>query len=480
MGRRNQERRKAKAKERRQHTRARDQRPSGRAASDSFGSTSGSASRSAHAGHRSSPSTAPPREPEPSEWIWRAFEALRQHHEPPAQHAIRQLTAVAGPGTPEAGILAQMLLDCLAAAWEAGWQPADVHRLTERRLNAVACAVLCDAMVAQLAAFSPSTVHPRWHEQLLAVEATHWWEASAGFLHSRLRFTHGHREGVIDAAVRLAHLLSALPVLPRLDALPGTYEERRSNTSRTSVDQRILTRVRALLAKAESTNFEAEADTFTAGAQALMARHSIDVAMLADEERGEADGTEAVRIGIDRPYEKPKAWLLSVVAEANRCRVVWSGELGFATAVGFPADLQATETIFTSLLVQSAHAMAAQGSRTTPWGSSRTRSFRHSFLMSYAERIGERLSQVIREETCAAQERERSTQHATATGVPSHGRELVRVLAERTEEVEDATARLFPHVVSRSYSGGTDAEGWVAGRRAADTAHLGAGPALEP
>jgi hypothetical protein len=42
------------------------------------------------------------------------------------------------------------------------------------------------------------------------------------------------------------------------------------------LDQRMLDRVRALLAKAESTDFPQEADAFTARAQELMARHRID------------------------------------------------------------------------------------------------------------------------------------------------------------------------------------------------------------
>ena len=52
-----------------------------------------------------------------------------------------------------------------------------------------------------------------------------------------------------------------------------------------------------------------------------------------------------------------------------------------------------------------------------------------------------------------------ATQQLAASGGRGEaavGRELVRVLAERTEEVESATERLFPRAVSRSYSGGMD------------------------
>ena len=439
--------------------------------------------------------------PEPEsadELIWAVFGALRAGRPTRADQAIRALAVRVGPGSREVGVLTTMLHDCLSAAWDSGWQPADLHRLTERRLEDEACVLLRDAMAAHLATFSAARVHPRWHDQLTALDARCWWDPSGSYLDARLQRwgveAQAEASLVFGATIRLAHLLSTLPALPRLDALPGTYQERtgRAAASRAGVDPRILTRVRALLAKAESTTFEAEADTFTAGAQALMARHSIDAAMLAEQERLEADessgiggGTDAIRIGVDRPYEKPKAWLLSIVADANRCRSVWSEPLGFATVVGFPADLQATETIFTSLLVQSAQAMQLAGSRSTPWGSSRTRSFRHSFLMSYAERIGERLTQVIEEETRAAQERRAQVddgvdglREATAEPAQGAGRELVLVLAERSQEVAGATERLFPTVVTRNYSGGSDAEGWLGGRRAADTARLGAGPEL--
>ncbi|GAA2215822.1 hypothetical protein GCM10009850_112900 [Nonomuraea monospora] len=44
--------------------------------------------------------------------------------------------------------------------------------------------------------------------------------------------------------------------------------------------------------------------------------------------------------------------LLNLIAEANRCRVIWSQELRFATVLGFGADLTWVEMLFTSLLVQ--------------------------------------------------------------------------------------------------------------------------------
>ena len=131
-----------------------------------------------------------------------------------------------------------------------------------------------------------------------------------------------------------------------------------------------------------------------------MARYSIDHALLAAQSgrRGRPAG-----IPVDGPYEEPKGTLLNVIAVANRCRAVWSKDVGLMTVVGFPADLNAVELLFTSLLVQADTAMLRTGGKKDEFGRSRTRAFRQSFLVSYAIRIGERL--------------EEATAHATAEAV---------------------------------------------------------------
>ena len=228
--------------------------------------------------------------------------------------------------------------------------------------------------------------------------------------------------------------------------------------------------MRALLAKAESTSYEAEAETFTAGAQALMARHSIDAAMLAARERRRDDTPHGRRIGIDRPYESPKVSLLDVVARANRCRTVWSSGLGLVTVVGFEADLDAVETIFTSLLVQATRAMTSQGSRVTRTGQSRTRAFRQSFLTAYAWRIGARLQEATDHETRAAVDSQEPA--ATSAGGDRPGGVLVRILAQRASEVDDTVSAMFPELVHKPIGGASDAEGWSAGAAAANQATL--------
>ncbi|MGH8984416.1 MAG: DUF2786 domain-containing protein [Acidimicrobiia bacterium] len=225
----------------------------------------------------------------------------------------------------------------------------------------------------------------------------------------------------------------------------------------------MLARVRALLAKAESTTFPAEAEALSAKAQELMTRYSLDRAVVASEQ---GDDAAPVRRGIavEAPYADTKALLLSEVASANRCRTVWNREACVCTVVGFEADIEATELLFTSLLVQAGTAMRASGPVRDSAGRSRTRSFRRSFLLGFATRIGERL----REATTA------TTEQAEA----DHGVSLLPVLAGRSAQVDDAFGAAFPDLVSRSL-GATSGSGYFAGRLAADQASVVLHPEVE-
>ena len=226
------------------------------------------------------------------------------------------------------------------------------------------------------------------------------------------------------------------------------------------MDQRMLGKVRALLQKAESTEFPQEAEALTARAQELIARYNLDEALLEAKLGGvRPDGRP---VAVTHPYAGPKAMLLHVVAEANRCRSVWHRERGEATVLGFPSDLVAVELLFTSLLVQATSAMLQAGSRQDPSGRSRTKSFRHSFLSAYALRIGERL----REAT------ERMVNESTSA-------DLSPVLASRNAAVERSVAELFPKLRRYRGSSPTNADGWLHGRAAADQAALGHGELLD-
>jgi hypothetical protein len=357
------------------------------------------------------------------------------------------------------------LQQAVTSGWRQGWQPGEMVRQVERHFGAPQARLATDAVAAEMRAYAAATVDERWQAQMAALGAIVWWDRDDKYLDQWRDREHIGRQAAITCALETLFSLKVLPEMSRLCPLPGSATRgmlASERASERSADQRMLDRVRALLAKAESTEFPEEAEAYTARAQELMARHSIDEALLAAAARdrsgrpGEPSGR---RLFVDSPYEAAKAVLLDVISGANRCRSIWHKNLGLCTVVGFPADLEAVELLFTSLLVQATTAMIAAGSRQDAWGRSRTRSFRRAFLASYAQRIGERLAGA----TSAAE------RQAVAE---SPGTRLLPVLAARHRVVDDAFDVMFPDQTMTSAGSINDREGWISGRAAADLATL--------
>lgn len=366
--------------------------------------------------------------------------------------------------------------------WQRGWEPADLHGWAVRQSRDGLVEVLGDAMAADVARHAPVTVEPRWHDQLAEIGADVWWEAGTDHLSARARREPGGWVAVHSTVTLLVILLRLLPSLEQIAAVPGEARPRASSV--VELDQRVLSKVRLMLAKAESTTFEEEADAFTAAAQKLMSRHSIDRAMVEEAEPAEhrhrrVGGPVVTRVGVDRPYDRPKFTLLSAIAEANRCRALWNQQIGRGTVVGFEVDLRAVELLYASLLVQATAAMQAEGPRRTARGGSRTRSFRSSFLTGFALRIGERLQQAAaHEEAAAAAELAESGadpagERASRAGAGGASTSVALVLAARTQEVDDAVTERFPRLSTVRSRAAWDAEGYRSGRAAAEQARLG-------
>ncbi len=381
----------------------------------------------------------------------------------------------------------------VATAWQRGWQPAELARHFGRELSANHAAMVADMITAEMLGYADATVDARWAAQAAALEAAApgrgaWWGSDADYL--RARYALGRDAEFIvtvATAVETLHAFRHLPALERLLPLPGTARPAppqdpgaagaapasTAPAGTAPADERMLSRIRSLLAKAESTEFAEEAEALSARAQELMAKYSIDHALLAAE-TGQAETPGGRRIAVDNPYEAAKVTLLQTVAQANRCRVVWSRELGLVTVIGFPADLDAVELLFTSLLVQANTAMLRTGGKRDGSGRSRSRAFRQSFLLAYAVRIGERLSEAADHAEQAAVAEQRAAAGGTAAGVAVRkGADLVPLLAARHRAVDDAMAEMFGSKLTRSRSvRATDAEGWTSGRAAADLASL--------
>ena len=155
------------------------------------------------------------------------------------------------------------------------------------------------------------------------------------------------------------------------------------------------------------------------------------------------------------------------MADANRCRAVWNEALGFSTVVGFEADLEAVELLYTSLLVQATTAMTKAEAAQRAGGRKRTKTFRQSFLAAYAHRMGTRLAAAAAAETAdAAQTQAQAAAH------------LLPVLATARPGGHRRTDRMFPTTTTTRLRGVTDEAGWTEGTEAADRARLQERPRL--
>ncbi|QYC43127.1 hypothetical protein Nocox_27655 [Nonomuraea coxensis DSM 45129] len=220
-------------------------------------------------------------------------------------------------------------------------------------------------------------------------------------------------------------------------------------------EQRTLERVRKLLAKAERTDNEHERATFMAAASALMARHGID-ALPPGRDR-QAPGDRVVTL--PGPWAREKARLVSLVAQAVRCRplLIGRGDGGQRVHVfGFAADLERADLLATSLLLQMASGLA----RVRPPGDAVSpRAYRRSWLLGFTDEVYRLL--------CAAEAGAEADAAAAGTGT-------ALVLADRRAEVERAVAAHYPRVrMSVPRTSGTGYGDGVAAARHADLGRTG-------
>lgn len=423
--------------------------------------------------HRAAPRVDDPRFA--TEGFARLADALIHDEHALADQVLVALASLWDAGVPEAASSA--LRAATSAAWEHGWQPADFVHAVGRKATAIDRRLLIATAIADAPAWrAHPSADPLWIDQVDDLEAelppalaTTTAPATGGVV---LAWAKSEGLDAVDALLRAATLLGQLWRLPRLPPVgdpPSQWGTCRAGSRSgagpspvpAGIDGRILSRVRALLAKAESTEFAPEAEALTAKAQELMARYAIDQALVSSSDGSgrSADAPQSRRVLIHDPYAKGKSYLLAGVAEVNRCQAVWSKELGFSTVFGFAPDLAITDILYTSLVSQCSTAMlAASRNVASP------RSFRESFVLSFAIHIGERLATA----TAATVEEARA----------ELGDAFLPVLVARTEQVDAARDEAFPNLRSNTMRV-TDSRGWAAGQAAAELARLDVGKAVE-
>ena len=252
--------------------------------------------------------------------------------------------------------------------------------------------------------------------------------------------------------------------------------------SKKSVDDQLET-IRALLDKADSTTFRPEADAYLAKASQLLAQWGIDEALVwaRDGRTGTAEAPVERFIDVPGPYASAKMVLLNQVAEGCGCRCVQIGR-GKGALLGFSGDVRRAEALFTSLLMHASSDLAQTGSQAN---ASQTKQFRRSFLLSFAEGVGARLTASRAEEIRrrAEAEAEQAARNGNGNGSSADAADTVDlrspaastelVLADRDERVRDALKEHYPHLRYRYYSGASHTGGAAAGSRSADNAKLG-------
>ncbi len=390
-----------------------------------------------------------------------------------AMAVLHTREAAADPLDRPSARVAQVVRQLTESVLDSGWQPADLVHVVRREWT-IRASRLTIAFIAEHARrFDAPTRAPHpWLGQLqdlgvVDAELTTVVGGRGELIAAWARAERQHPEDALTVAVQFLAQLRQLPRLPISLTPPSQWGASNrgvmpASRSTEGIDAKALKLIRALLAKAEATTFDAEADAFTAKAQEMMTRHSIDAAVLASSAVGSrlAAGVESRRVHIDNPYAEEKASFLSAIADVNGVRSIWLPYAGLCTVMGFPVDLQLTDLLFTSLLVQatraSAAATAANRQLSTP-------SFRRAFIIAFAHRIAERL--------------EAARSHVAAQAAQEYGEGLLPVLASREAAVEAAYTEAFPNATTMR-NRNLNAAGWHAGRSAADAADIGAGASI--
>lgn len=163
----------------------------------------------------------------------------------------------------------------------------------------------------------------------------------------------------------------------------------------------IISKIQKLIAKAESTNHEAEADAFFAKAQELMMRHAIDEEALKAAGKQPTDELVEVVVNIKegQPATKSRQYFLSRVAQAMNCRVLVFSKMNATHVFGYKSEAEFVQLLYMSVELQSRRDVLRAIKKAKAehdlfmGGKFRPGVWRRSFIEAYLSRVGDRITE---------------------------------------------------------------------------------------
>lgn len=219
-------------------------------------------------------------------------------------------------------------------------------------------------------------------------------------------------------------------------------------------NENIVSKIQALLAKAERTDNEHESEAFFAKAQSLIVKYAVEQWQLTPEER-----EKIILKKIDLSPKRADYLLLNAVARANSVEFVVGaaprsrGRRGYLT--GYPSDIAFVESLTASLLLQRERELERAQAHKPSW--EHGKAFNHSFRVAYANKINARLK----------------VWKADAFRDAGTGTELV--LADKFAQVQQFTADQLGVLRKSTSISSRSAIGEHHGRNAADRADISGG-----
>ena len=237
---------------------------------------------------------------------------------------------------------------------------------------------------------------------------------------------------------------------------PGASTASDRAASDRAASERLLDRVRKLLAKAEAEGVTPEeAQALTAKAAELMAKYGLDRALLAAE-RPETDKPDNRIVTIYNPWARVQAHLLCGLAAELRCQcILLPCKAGQRVHMfGYASDIERTDVLYTSVLIQMWHGLAAAP---VPAWTDSPRAWRRSWLLGYAEAVTAKVG--------AAEQR---VQQAASQPGSSAADKTALVLADRSMVIRQNLTHAYPMTRKArvTYSGDGYGAGYAQGKRA--------------